>query len=130
MRLALVVGIAVVILCLMDVLTTEYVITSGIGYESNEILAPVLGFPIYILKLALPALTVLAIAKADMDARLKFASYSTLIAFYTLVVVNNILVIVHNVDLNLNLGKLLMLFTAIFTVNVVASTITNPQLKF
>ena len=127
MRLALVVGIAVVILCLMDVLTTEYVITSGIGYESNEILAPVLGFPIYILKLALPALTVLAIAKADMDARLKFASYSTLIAFYTLVVVNNILVIVHNVDLDLNLGRLFVLFAAIFAANMVGSAIINPQ---
>jgi len=90
-------------------------------------LAPVLGFPIYILKLALPALTVLAIARVDMDARLKFASYSTLIAFYTLVVVNNILVIVHNVDLDLNLGRLFVLFAAIFAANMVGSAIINPQ---
>ncbi|WP_202319105.1 DUF5658 family protein [Archaeoglobus neptunius] len=110
-------GFVVVALCMADVLTTEYVIGSGIGYESNEILAPVIGYPIYAVKLVFAILTVLAIEKVA-DVRLKFASYSTLLSFYILVVINNTLVILWNTDLNLDLGRLFAIFAAIFVVNM------------
>lgn len=118
--------IAVIALCLADILTTEYVVGNGIGYESNEILAPMLGFHVYAAKLALAVLTVLTIERVA-DVRFRLASYSTLLSFYTLVVVNNILVIAQNTDLNLNLGRLFVLFAAIFAANMVGSAIINPQ---
>ncbi len=127
MRLEVAISAAIFTLCLADVVSTNYVVTSGIGYESNEVLAPVLGLHIYVIKLAFMAATLAAIAKANMSIRLKLASYSTLLTFYTLVVVNNALVIFRNTDLNLNLGKLLIVFAAIFAANVVGSTLLKPE---
>ncbi len=120
----------IVALCLADIASTNYVITSGIGYESNEVLAPLIGPNLYALKLVFTIATVLAIARVRMELHLKMACYSTLIAFYTIDVSNNLLVVFQNRDLHLNLGKLLLVFGAIFAVNVLCMHIIrtgNPR---
>lgn len=107
---------AIAILCTLDILTTNYVISSSIGYESNEVLANVLSDKFYMLKYFITLAVVVGIASiCDKHRNLEMTSYATLISFYSIIVLNNILVILANTDLNLNLFKLFIIFVFLFT---------------
>jgi len=68
---------------------------------------------------------VLGIAAISKNRKLEIVSYATLIAFYTIVVFNNMLVIFANTDLNLNLSKLFVVF---FTIFLIIYTFLKPDL--
>lgn len=103
-------------LCSMDILTTKYVISNSIGYESNELLSNALNNVFYLFKYFATILVVLGIALlCDIKHKnLELVSYITLISFYGIVVLNNLLVIFANTDLNLNLSKLFLIFASLF----------------
>ena len=115
----------IAVLCTLDIITTHYVISRLIGYESNEILASILGGWFYMFKYFATLSVVLGIAAISKNRKLEIVSYATLIAFYTIVVFNNMLVIFANTDLNLNLSKLFVVF---FTIFLIIYTFLKPDL--
>ena len=104
-------------LCTLDILTTHYVISNSIGYESNEILSGLIGNELfYFIKYFATVLIVIGIASlcGKKYDRLRLVSYLSIIGFYTIVVLNNILVITTHSSLNLNLPRLFAVFSFIF----------------
>lgn len=104
-------------LCTLDILTTHYVVSNSIGYEGNELLSGLVGNEIfYFAKYFATVLMVIGIASlcGEKYIRLRHASYLSIIGFYTIVVLNNILVITVRSDLNLNLSRLFVVFSFIF----------------
>jgi len=112
----------IALLCTLDILTTHYVISNSIGYESNEILSSLIKNEIfYLVKYFLTILIVIGIAIlcGNKYIRLKLISYLSIICFYFIVVLNNILVITMHIDLNLNLPSLFGLFSFIFILTMI-----------
>jgi len=104
-------------LCTTDILTTHYVISNSIGYESNELLSGLVGNALfYFVKYFATLLMVVGIAYlcGERYYRLKVVSYLSMISFYAIVVLNNILVITVHSDLNLNLPRLFAVFSLVF----------------
>jgi len=104
-------------LCTLDILTTHYVISNSIGYESNEILSSLVSNEIfYFVKYFATILIVIGIASlcGKKYDRLRLVSYLSIVGFYTIVVLNNILVITVRSCLNLNLPRLFAVFSFIF----------------
>jgi hypothetical protein len=105
----------IAVLCTLDILTTNHVISNSIGYESNEALAAVIGKEFYMFKYFTTLAIVAGIAHLCRKNRnLEITSYTTLISFYSIIVLNNMAVIFANTDLNLNLLKLFIIFGFMF----------------
>ena len=116
----------IALLCTADILTTHYVISNSIGYESNELLSGLVGNELfYFVKYFATLLIVVGIAYlcGEKYHRLKIVSYLSMICFYTIVVLNNILVITMHSDLNLNLPRLFAVFLFIFTLATLSTKI-------
>lgn len=112
----------IALLCTLDVLTTHYVISNSIGYEGNELLSDLVSNEIfYFIKYFVTILMVIGIASlcGRKYIRLILVSYLSIIGFYTIVVLNNILVITMRSDLNLNLPRLFAVFSFIFILAMV-----------
>jgi len=112
----------IALLCTLDVLTTHYVISNSIGYEGNELLSDLVSNEIfYFVKYFVTILMVIGIASlcGRKYIRLRLVSYLSIIGFYTIVVLNNILVITMRSDLNLNLPRLFAVFSFIFILAMV-----------
>lgn len=112
----------IALLCTLDVLTTHYVISNSIGYEGNELLSDLVSNEIfYFIKYFVTILMVIGIASlcGRKYIRLRLVSYLSIIGFYTIVVLNNILVITMRSDLNLNLPRLFAVFSFIFILAMV-----------
>jgi len=105
----------IIILCTLDIASTKYVITNSIGYESNYLIAPLISTPFFILKLLLTILVVFGIRKlCKKEEKLEITSYITITLFYTIVVLNNLIVIFANIDFNLNTQKLFIIFFLLY----------------
>ncbi len=108
----------IALLCTADILTTHYAISNSIGYESNEILSGLVGNELfYFIKYFATLLIVVGIAYlcGEKYHRLKIVGYLSMIGFYMIVFLNNILVITIHSDLNLNLPRLFAVFLFVFT---------------
>jgi len=119
-------------LCTVDILTTHYVISNSIGYESNELLSGLVGNELfYFVKYFATLLIVVGIAYlcGKKYSRLKVVSYLSIIGFYTIVVLNNILVITVHSDLNLNLPRLFVLFSFVFILAALSTKNSKNTLR-
>ena len=108
--------IATAILCALDILTTNYAVSNAIGYESNMVLAGMLSRGFYMFKYFATLAIVVGIGGMcnGKHRKLEMTSYATLLSFYAIVVLNNMLEIFANTDLDLNLPKLFLIFGLLF----------------
>lgn len=109
----------VLFLSVIDALTTWYVVTIGIGYETNAAIAwATNNVEFYLLKVIITALMLYGIASfCNGYEKLRMVSFTSIAIFYSIIVLNNIMAIVAGIDLNLNLTKNFILFGAIFALS-------------
>ncbi len=109
----------VLFLSVIDAFTTRYVVTNGIGYETNAAIAwATNNVEFYLLKVIITALMLYGIASfCDGYEKLRMVSFTSIAIFYSMIVLNNVMVIVTGIDLNLNLTKNFILFGAIFVLS-------------
>jgi len=67
----------IALLCTLDIITTHYVISRLIGYESNEILASILGGWFYMFKYFATLSVVLGIAAISKNRKLEIGLLDT-----------------------------------------------------
>ncbi|MCS7119548.1 MAG: DUF5658 family protein [Archaeoglobaceae archaeon] len=105
------------LLSTLDIITTHYVISNGVGYESNELISNFVGeIYFYFLKffLTIAIIWLVAILYYSKSKEEVYSGLLALAIFYSIVVLNNSLVIFYNVDLDLNFAKLLLCFILIY----------------
>jgi len=109
----------VLFLSVIDAFTTWYVVTNGIGYETNAAIAwATNNVEFYLLKVIITALMLYGIASfCNGYEKLRMVSFTSIAIFYSIIVLNNIMAIVAGIDLNLNLTKNFILFGAIFALS-------------
>lgn len=119
----------VLFLSVIDAFTTWYVVTNGIGYETNAAIAwATNNVEFYLLKVIITALMLYGIASfCNGYEKLRMVSFTSIAIFYSIIVLNNIMAIVAGIDLNLNLTKNFILFGAIFALSNIISGILSHQ---
>lgn len=113
----------IITLCILDIFSTEYVLREGIGFESNRLIATFISTPFFIFKLLMTTLMLFGIRKlCKTHRRLETTSYITITMFYTIIVLNNLAVILSLPDLNLSTEKLFLIFAILYTLSIPLSS--------
>lgn len=109
----------IILLTLMDALTTQLVVSSGIGYEVNPFVKSYLlgKYFIEFKVLIMSSAFLLAAFLLRKNERLLKACSVAVTMFYAIVVANNICVIFGLFDLNLTMPKLIMLAVVLFLIS-------------
>lgn len=106
----------ILVLGVVDCLSTRYVIDSGIGYEANVALELLVDYDLFfVFKIVMTAFVLLGIYfVSSCRASLMAASYVSIWVFYLVVCINNISVALFDLDLRLSLGDLLIIGLSLF----------------
>lgn len=103
----------IILLDIMDCISTRYAIGNSLGHEVNPFLIDIVNTnSFFLLKPTLITFTLFGVYKTSNifhDDDLTFFAATELIILYALVCINNIMVLYLGVDLNLSFAKLILI---------------------